>query len=453
MEYAALVTVTVVILAVLIAVISPGLLGADVKYALCKLFSADDSQCESRQDLALKPKCLAGLSSDSYGGSIDVAIFSVGRDYAFLKYTTISPDGKKTIKIIAVKGVTGGVGTGVGVGINAGKALNIGADASVDAKLRVGAGDGWEFKGPNAEEEANEFMGDIKEQYSIDAVKENGGPLGWLGGNVYDAFAGPDIPDPDIERYEGQLDVSGSLSAGLGIGPPGYQGKHRKKSWKDKFPDRGDHEITPNLNAYVGISGTERVIYEHNKRTGDTAMTFMLTGEVNYGENHLVPGAQGRRNATGAMTITKGKDGKIKSVSFTQIHIVNGEATSITTTLPIKTDAERATLAEYLLNPANTGGPTGQLLSLTWDDMAPTEPPGQDAHPLKKLLYEKGKTSKVTYDYDQSDASYGASVKLGLKLGANYAVSNSNRQVTDAEYLGAEGPGGTRQWKDFEECH
>jgi hypothetical protein len=455
-EYAALIAVAALMLGVLFSVVSPGTFGADVEYALCKLFAADDSECESRHDRALKPNCLAGLTSDSYGGSVEVAIFSVGRDYGFLKFTTIGPDGKKTVKVMAIKGVSGGVGTGVGVGINAGKIFNVGADASVDATLRVGAGDGWVFDGPNAEDDANAFMNDIKEQYSIDAVKENGGLLGSIGGNIYDAFAGPDIPEPTIQRYEGQLDITGSLTAGLGIGPrdkPEYVGRHRKENWQDKLPDsRGSNGVTPNLNAYVGISGTEKVIYEDDKKTGDTSMTFMLTGEVNYGENHLVPGAQGRANATGAMTITKDKNGNIKSASFTQVHIVNGKATTVTTTLPITTDAERATLAEYLLNPFNTGGPGGQLLSLTWDDMAPTEPPGEGAHPLQQLLYDKGKTSKVTYDYDQSDASYGANVKLGLKLGANYAVSNSGRQVTDAQYLGAQGPGGTREWKDFEEC-
>ncbi|MEU8122744.1 hypothetical protein AB0C21_28875 [Spirillospora sp. NPDC049024] len=455
-EYAALIMVGALVMGILFAVVSPGTFGADVEYALCKLFSADDSQCESRNDKALKPSCTSTLSSESYGGSVDVAIFSIGRDYGFLKFTTIGPDGKKEVRVVAIKGVNGGVGTGVGVGINFGKALNLGADASVDAKLKVGAGDGWVFTGPDAEKNANKFMGDIKEQYSIDAVKENGGLLGQVGGNIYDYFAGPDIPESDIKRYEGQLDVSGSLTAGLGIGPkdkPEYKGKHRKEDWKDKIPDsRGSNGITPNLNAYVGINGTEKVIYEDNKKTGDSSMTFILSGEANYGENHLFPGAQGRANATGSMTVTKGKDGKIKSVSFTQVHILNGKATTITTTLPINTDAERSTLTDYLLNPFNTGGPGGQVLSLTWDDMAPTEPPGPNAHPLQKLLYDKGKTSRVNYDYDQSDASYGASVKLGLKLGGNVAISNSNRQVTDAQYLGAQGPGGTREWKDFKEC-
>ncbi|MEU4827521.1 hypothetical protein AB0H37_37145 [Actinomadura sp. NPDC023710] len=456
MEYAALALVGALVLGVLLTIASPGMFGADVEYAICRLFSKDPGQCESRQDKALKPDCTATLASESYGGSADVAIFSVGRDYGFMRFTTIGPDGRKEIKIVAVKGVSGGVGTGVGVGLNGGKLFNVGADASVDAKLKVGAGDGWMFSGPDAEKKADKFMGDIKEQYSIDAVKENGGLLGAIGGNVYDAFAGPDIPDPDIERYEGQLDVSGSLTAGLGVGlkdKPEYKGKHREETWKDKVPDsRGSNGVTPNINAYVGINGGEKVIYEDNRKTGDRSMTFILSGEANYGENHLLPGAQGRANASGSMTLTTDRNGKIKGVSFTQAHIVNGRATTITTTLPISTDDERSTLAEYLLNPLNTGGPGGRLLSLTWDDMAPTEPPGPGAHPLQRLLYDKGRTARVDYDYDQSDASYGASVKVGLKVGANVAVSNSDRQVTDARYLGAQGPGGTREWKDFKEC-
>lgn len=45
--------------------------------------------------------------------------------------------------------------------------------------------------------------------------------------------------------------------------------------------------------------------------------------------------------------------------------------------------------------------------------MAPTRQPGPDATPLQRLLYERGKTSKVDYQYDQTDSNYGAIVKWG----------------------------------------
>jgi hypothetical protein len=84
--------------------------------------------------------------------------------------------------------------------------------------------------------------------------------------------------------------------------------------------------------------------------------------------------------------------------------------------------------------------------------MAPTKDPGPDADPLSRLLYEKGRTSKVNYEYDQQDPSYGANVKLGLKVGVGVNISNSSRKVKDAQYLGAPNQGGTRDYKKYQEC-
>lgn len=194
-----------------------------ITYAICVAANAgDESKCESPEDLAMRPTCTTNLSSDSYSGTVEVLIFDVGRDYSFMRTTTIDPQtGERKIRITAIKGGSAGVGTGLGVGVNGGNLFNAGVDASADARVRLGIGDAWEFTGPNAEAEADAFEADIREQYGIDAVKENGGLFGWVGGSVYDAVAGPDIPDPDINRYEAELDLSASLTAGLGVGQIG----------------------------------------------------------------------------------------------------------------------------------------------------------------------------------------------------------------------------------------
>jgi hypothetical protein len=168
-----------------------------IGYAICRVANAGDAAaCESPADRELRPACLTFLAANSYGGTIDVLIFRVGKDYSFLRTTTIAPDGTKTVTITAIKGGTAGVGTGVGVGINAGNLANLGADASIDAQVRLGTGDGWEFTGPDAESRADDFEADLREQYQIDGVKENGGPLGWVGGSVYDAVAAPTRSTP-----------------------------------------------------------------------------------------------------------------------------------------------------------------------------------------------------------------------------------------------------------------
>ncbi|MFB4312823.1 hypothetical protein [Actinomadura sp. 21ATH] len=439
-----------------------------IKYAICVTANVgDESKCESPEDLAMRPACTTNLNYDSYSGTVEVLIFDVGRDYSFMRTTTIDPQtGERKIRITAIKGGSAGVGTGLGVGVNAGNLFNAGIDASADARVRLGIGDAWEFTGPNADAEADAFEADIREQYGIDAVKENGGVLGWLGGSVYDAVAGPDIPDPHINRYEAELDLSASLTAGLGVGPPDptgrhrapdrhteYEGRHRRPTTQDRLPDsRGSDSISPNASAWVGVDGNEKVVIEENERSGDTTVTLMLKGEVNYGEQHVVDGNQGQRTAMGALSMTTDRNGRLTKITLAQTHIVDGRATVVTTEVPITTDQQRADAAEYLLNPLESGGPQGQTLALTWDDMAPTEDPGPDAHPFLRQIFQNGRTSRVDYDYDQNDENYGASVKLGLKLGANFGISNSSRDVRSAEYLGAPTADGRRIYKELDEC-
>ncbi|MFC9972685.1 hypothetical protein ACFVH6_17530 [Spirillospora sp. NPDC127200] len=466
--YTAVILLVAVIVAALFATGVGWRVADALRVAICTVVNGGDaSKCETAQDNAFKPNCTTRLSADSYSGLVDVLIFRVGRDYRFMRTTSIDPTtGQRTVRITALKGGTAGVGTGIGVGVNF-RNINAGVDASADAAVRLGTGDAWEFTGPNAERDADKLESDIREQYSIDAVKENGGLLGQLGGGIYDAFAGPEIRDPDVIRYEGEFNLNGSLIAGLGVGPKDpkdpqkgdrhyeYKGRHRKPTVQDKVGEhdsRGSDGFSPNAQAWVSVDGTEKVIYEKNKKTGDTTVTTLLSGAASYGEQHVVDGNQGQRTAMGMMSLTTGPDGKLKKIAFTQTHIVNGRATVITTEVPLTTDADRRAVAEHLLNPLNSGGPGGQLLTLTWDDMAPTEDPGPDADPLKRLLYQKGKTAKVDYDYDQNDENYGASVKLGLKLGGNFGLTNSNRNVREAWYLGAAQPDGSRPYKEFAEC-
>ncbi|GAA1561539.1 hypothetical protein GCM10009678_50500 [Actinomadura kijaniata] len=444
-----------------------GLIGESIRDALCRVINAGDlSKCETRHDRAFKPGCTTQLAVDGYSGTIDVLIFRVGRDYQFMRTTSINPaTGQRTVRITAIKGGTAGVGTGVGVGFNA-KNLNVGADASADASLRLGVGDAWEFTGPNADKDADKFESDIREQFSIDAVKENGGLLGQVGGGIYDAFAGPDIRSPDVRRYEGELNLNGTLAVGLGLGPKDpkdppkgsrhyeYEGRHRKPTWRDKageYDTRGSDGFSPNARAWVSIDGTEKIIYEENKKTGDTTLTMLLAGAASYGEQHVVDGNQGQRTAVGAMSFTKDRDGKLKSVTFTQTHIVDGRTTIITTEVPLKTDADRQAVLDHLSNPFG-GGPAGRMLTLTWDDMAPTEAPGPNADPLKQLIHREGKTSRVDYASSQNNEEYGASIKLGLKLGGNFGISNTNRDVQSAQYLGAPQANGQRPYKRFPEC-
>ena len=226
-EYAGLVVLAALILGALVPIVAVPLRD-NIEYELCKIFHpGDTANCESPQDKKFKPSnCTTGISTNTYGGSVDIAFFTVGKDLTFMRTTTVDNNGNKTVTMTAVDNTSLGVGTGVGVGVNAGGA-NLGADAEVNANLKVGVGDSWQFTGKNAEKDADNFVGDMQEQATIDSVKHSG-PLGWAAGGLYDAVAGPDIRDSDLERTEFSLNGGGSVSAGLSVGPGKPKGKHAK---------------------------------------------------------------------------------------------------------------------------------------------------------------------------------------------------------------------------------
>lgn len=443
-EYVALLLIVALVVAAATVTI-PNPVGDNARIALCRVFNAISGGHENcdQPPYNYKPAaCTVSTSSNTYGGTLDIAIFQVGKDLTFIK----TKDSKGNVTVTAVNGNSFGVGTGVGVGVNAGNVFNIGADASASANLKIGIGDSWVF--PN-EEEADKYIGAVQEQAIIDGVKDSS-PLGWLGGTIYDKVAGPDLRDPDIDRYEVSVNGNAGVSGGLQVGPGAAKGKHAKPEDKGSKYDKrgGDANINPNLNAGLSINASENAVIENNHKDGTMAVTYSLTGGVTGNANYVVDGKQGQASTTGAMKVTY-KDGHVVGVDLTATRIVNGNATVTTNHLTVDNPADEAIVRDYLL----AGGQQVGALGLTIDDLAPTQAPGRDSSPLQRLLYQKSQVQKVDYTYDASTRNYGASVKLGLKLGLGVNLSDSAQKVTGAQYLGAPGADGVRHYQQFAECH
>lgn len=466
-EYAGLIVLAALILGVMVPVIAPPIKD-NVEYALCRIFAGGDaSKCESPQEKKYKPnECQLATSTDTYGGKVDVAFFEVGKDLTFVRTTTVDNNGNKKVTITAVDNTSLGVTAGIGAGGHLGP-LNAGADASVGANVKVGIGDSWTFtgKGNEAENKADHFIGDVREEAGIKAV-EHSGPLGWLAGHTYDAVAGPDdLPDPTTSRTEFSVNANGSVSAGLGLGKPSKKGKKkggdeptpppteskpksRKQKWEEKHDKRQDDQVTPNASAGVSVDAGEKGIIEHNK-DGSSAVTLELSGKASASESHVVGGNGGSLGTTGSIKVTKDKNGTITALDLTRSTVVGGKATTTTTHLPLTNDQDRQAVANYLVSPSGAG----TALNLTWDDLAPTNPPGPDANPLQKLLYDKGQTTKQNYSYNSSDKQYGLSVKYGVELGIQGGVTSEGQKLTGAQYLGAPGADGVRRYQNYKECH
>lgn len=474
-EYAGLIVLAALILGVLVPVIAPPVKD-NVAYALCKILAGGDaSKCTSPQDKKYKPNsCQLATSTDTYGGKVTVAFFEVGKDLTFVRTTTVDNNGNKKVTITAVDNTSLGVTTGIGAGGHAGP-FNAGANASVGANLKVGIGDSWTFTGKKneAEDKANHFIGDVREAAGIKAV-EHSGIAGWALGHAYDTVAGPDdLPDPTTSRTEFSLNGTGSVSAGLGLGLPSKKGKSngeeeppptqskpksRRQKFNEKYDKRQSNRATPSgsnpsgfspsVSGSVSVNAGAKGIIEHNS-DGSSAVTLQLSGKLSGSESHVVGSNNGSLGTTGAVKVTKDKNGTVTGLDLTRSTIVGGKATTTTTHLTLDNDQERQAVANNLIG----AGGSGTALNLTWDDLAPTNPPGPDANPLQKLLYDKGQTTRQTYSYNSSDQQYGLSVKYGVALGIQGGVTSEGQKLTGAQYLGAPGADGVRRYQNYKECH
>ncbi|MFI6851951.1 hypothetical protein [Streptomyces sp. NPDC050416] len=71
-----------------------------------------------------------------------------------------------------------------------------------------------------------------------------------------------------------------------------------------------------------------------------------------------------------------------------------------------------------------------------FDDHAPTSRPGAD-DPFGQLMFDKGRSSRMTYTGEVNAAEYGFELNLGLSLGMTISTEKKSETLTDAQFLGA----------------
>lgn len=398
-------------------------------------------------DQPYMPTCLVESASVAMTGDVQVYSIEAGGDLVLVQQTSIDPQtGEPVVTIQALNANTAGLGAGVGGDIGAG-VQSTAAEASVSGALGFTAGDGWEFRGPDATLEAADLLDDVAERAAAYGTS-GANAMGEWTGDAMDFFGVlPDVPDPTTHTYTGSFEVSAGADVGL---QPGYGGgknggDSKRKGGDDEGPDGWLGDI--NADAQVSVDAESQVTYETNDVTGESSVTYMLKGGAGAGANWVVDGANTGAAATGSVKITENADGSIKSATFTQVHLVGDELVETITEVEPRNDAERDELSSMFAMAGQNAA-----LTLTWDDMAPTEEPGEDASDLERLIYETGKTSRVSYDYDSSSDDVGFSGKYGLTFGFQLGTETEKQLASEAEYLGAPGEDGTREFKDYDAC-
>jgi hypothetical protein len=453
-EWGAALFLIAAILVALAAATLPRTVTDGVVSAICKVFTAGTGDCaipgegsEGDPNEAFRPdSCDAATSVRSGEASLAVSIpetpiqVRVAEDLVFTQ--TTNSEGQVTVT--AVNGQSGGVQIASPEG-PAGEGNNVSGSAGVN--LRLAAGDGWIFEN---QEEADEFLDDIRRRaiaeavvpgpsgfgdWAMDRIEDVGDAVGAEG--IVDDLIG-DVPDPDIQRNELEINANAGFTAALGNITPGVE-------VNDGQPQVG---LDPNTaRAYVSIDGRARVIREENEEQGTTSDTFQIRGGARAGyDTRYTDNEEARAIAEGAVRLTRNEDGELVSLTLQQTSIINGRATVTTTELPLETDRERRIVQENLGGVVERGA---QTLQLTWDDMAPTGDPGPNASPLQRLLYDQGRTHRVNYDYDSETTPYDTGTPV---VTGGFTYVSADQEVRDAEYLGAPTQAG-RPWLDFPQCH
>jgi Flp pilus assembly pilin Flp len=468
-EWGVLLLLISAILGAVLFVGIPGDVATNVKAMICRIFGGNCDPATAR-DQDFKPKlCEVSSEQTKFGATVKVAVVKIGDEYSFLRQEMA--DGSVRLTVVPTTGELG-LETGVGGKLSLGKNLKLGADITVGASVKLGVGDTYVF--PNTDE-ANKFEGDIKELSYRDAAKDIAGhtnpilnnPLGgWVLDRVDDATGRPDIKDPEITATT--ITYKEAVEGTLGLYLPQLGSK----------PD-GSDDWNYNLNTGVKVKGErggDVVVTQDRSNPNDPKTSYLVSLQGTIGGSGSVLGAGGGGDLkwTGGQRMVFDKDGKLTAVVYQTTFEKGwqasgllggnvkdtkgkGKATgtdktveTVTTTIPITSDAERAAMTQYLTtHPYQL--PENLLRYMGGDDNVITTDPGPGANVLDRLMYQNGQVLKQQYDSDVDSFEVGAEGKLGLELGAEVKSESTRNHTTSAQYLGAP-QNGQRQYLPYSEC-
>lgn len=481
LEYVALLLLVAGIVGALILTPIPSRIADGIRAAVCKVVGGQN--CGTTEPIARRPhkyyqpeKCMVSKSKDTYGGSVSVAFIEVGMDVTFIRQEF--SNGK--VRLTAMGSNSVGAVTGIGAEVSFGKVLNAGAEVEASAGLKIQAGDTWVFDSPKA---ADRFIENYRATYVQEAVA-NSNPvfnaIDWAWDGI---TGGPDITEPTITRQSISLKVAANGNAGLGVEVPGIVSNDQRAprgggdDGSGSDPDSGSDGdasgadgssgdsqndgnnndphaqderpvVSPGLEAGAGVNATGKVIVSHNHKTGERSVTYKLGGGAEAGVSYIVGNSDVNASVTGAMRITRNKNGQVVSVRFTRATTVNGETSIVRTELAVDNPRQRKIVTRWL-GSNNDAATTAQL---TWDSMVPTERPAPQASPFQRLMYREAEATKTTYSSSTNAQQIGAEVKYGLVLGAEVHHLSKSLNVESSEYLGAPRDG-SRGYVTYEECH
>ncbi|MFI1162508.1 hypothetical protein ACH4UM_02615 [Streptomyces sp. NPDC020801] len=431
--------------------------------------------------------CQVSTVTDKAGSKAKILFWEVGKEYGFQEqhlkaHTDVNHDGKVDDKdelvyltftdaasIAAKKDFKPGMKVG-----------RFGTDkVELGAGIKVTSGDTWVFESP---QEAQRFRADIERLQMYQMRRESpGGADASVGDSILYLFGtGPLKDEEDTENRVkralgdnrkityGKVGLEASAAAGLKISA----GDEKKLSAALGGNFKYSPEVTWTDNAYKNtksytysssIEYGTKVGYEAGPLSGDHSASTTQTGTITVTYDKTTgklvridmtrtveQGGQKDGARIGGDNGRPGPDKRGGGVSekgtdnTTGVRIVSN---SLSFDPGPAGDADRA-VAEKWLDSSNEQLVTP--LQYMFDDHAPTRRPGND-DPFGQLMFDRGRSSRMTYTGQVNAAEYGFELNLGLSLGLSISTEKKSETLTDAQFLGAP-QGGSRSYVPYGYC-
>ncbi|WP_235487875.1 hypothetical protein [Streptomyces roseoverticillatus] len=486
-EYIGTVVVVVAVMASLISTAMGKSIADTIKGKLCQAFGGacgDGTEARAGDGNKLDnadfepTMCNTANTSSTAGQEVKIAWFKLGNEYGFqqqkFKVREVDKNGKPVlgkdgkpvykdrVRLTFSEAGKAGVAFSPKWGEKLGKLDENGkSEVELSAGVKVTAGDTWQF---DSQEEADKFRDKLERLQSAKA------------GMQY-ARDSPMVTARSADHYmKLQKEVNNTINAGhLSYGSVGLEG-----AGDLKLSGSIDDQIEGKLGGKVKVAPTATITKDGINHT--TSKTFAFKVEGSTGGEASAAGtkvsAENGAGVTGAITVTRDENNHLKRIIMTRTQENSGKAGGkhesasdekvpdqndkgkdnknagkskgkgsvsgsakdtvtevVTTTLDINNDTQRDTAEKWLKGNGKYGTPLEMLLF----DGAPTEKPGDDDK-FGQLMFDDGKSSKLTYDGVTDAAEFGAELNLGMvSFGytANLEASKDQVRQKDAEFLGA----------------
>lgn len=449
------------VVAIVYAVVGNG----RVESAVCQAVNSilqNDGTCgpastPGKTDKDFEPdKCKYNEKGESYNSKVKIFFIEIGDNAGLVE--TVYSDG--SVKLTATDGASVGATGGVGADVTFGK-LEAGAKVNFGAGLQFDYGSTWSFDGPDGKKNADEFRKGLEDYLADQAAIQNSPTY-----SIYCAFGGCADPPRDPDSQMTSIKLTGDVSGTLGLSLTNKTGPD----------DNRTGESIPAAQVVGKISANSQWAVNTDNVTGDTTYTTSLGIDASV-SSQLWTATWGTKGASAVtMAITKNKDGKVvglKFVSTTEGGHAGGSAasgstqagknsgggsiltsTDATTATVITTDlsidandtAAQQTIANWL------GGDTNYSWAgaIAAGGIDPSYADPKD--PFQQLMHDRSKVSAVTYDNVKDTTAFGLNVKVGVALGFDFSLSDSESQATAASYLGAPDASGNRKPVPYSDC-